>query len=318
MSDELVICTKFRDIPLEYDLMVVYWWTYALYPVVHARLTLRPVIITGAYNFSLPKFFGAVDYIGRPWYQKLLIALATRFATLNLVNSKFEKNQIESHFGIRNCDVSYLSYPDSMLSPVERCPSLRLQILEDNGTLDRFIFNICWLQESNLLRKGVVELIEAFGKLNSVRDKSDLPFLICAGREGDGARLFNELAVRFKVEKQIIHLGTISEGEKYYLMQRCHVYAQPSRYEGFGLATLEAAVSGAKVLASDVGAVKEILGESAVYVDPNNIEELASLLAQYIYEPKGEITAAIYGLREKFSEINFSRRIAHFIGCVIR
>jgi glycosyltransferase involved in cell wall biosynthesis len=46
-------------------------------------------------------------------------------------------------------------------------------------------------------------------------------------------------------------------------------------YEGFGLPALEALASGAPVVASNVTSLPEILGSSAVFVNPENVDSIA-------------------------------------------
>jgi len=314
IADEVVICTTYKEIPDDYDLMFVYWWTYALYPVLNAKIKGKPVIITGAYNFELPKFPGAVDYLSRPWYQRLLISTATRLATLNLVNSHFEKNQIEKYFKIRNCDVSYLSYPSELIAPLDECPTERLWELESKGVLSDFVFNICWLEKSNLVRKGVLDLVRAFSSL--CVEQADKSYLLCAGREGDGKDLFKSVVAESNVKNRVIHLGEISEEEKKYLLHRCKVYAQPSRYEGFGLATLEAVVCGANVIATDVGAVKEVVGECGLYV--NNNLELTAALERFLNDGNTTPDLLVQKVRNKFSELKFKETLSNFIEKVIK
>lgn len=316
IASELVICTRYRDIPKDFDVMFVYWWTYALFPVIKARLKNRAVIISGAYNFELPKYSGSVDYLSRPLYQRILIRLATKLATLNLVNSEYERKQIVDFFRIANCEVSYLSYSEELLESKSVIPSERIRKLKEAGQLDSFIFNICWLEESNLLRKGVFELLQAFSKTLQTDDRGQ--YLVCAGREGDGLKKFQSAVNDLDISKRVIHLGEITEEEKQYLLQSCMIYAQPSKYEGFGLATLEAAVSGAPVIAVDVGAVREVVRDCGLYVDGNDISDIARAILRIMnkhWRPEG---GAIEDLRDTFSETNFRNRLKDYVLGVVK
>jgi glycosyltransferase involved in cell wall biosynthesis len=66
-------------------------------------------------------------------------------------------------------------------------------------------------------------------------------------------------------------------------MARASIYALPARYEPFGLSALEAALSGCALVLGDVPALREVWGEAALYVAPEDcpgllqtIERLAS------------------------------------------
>lgn len=50
-------------------------------------------------------------------------------------------------------------------------------------------------------------------------------------------------------------------------------FVYPSLYEGFGLPVLEAAACGVPVIASDIPAVREVLGDSVCQVSPKDVEE---------------------------------------------
>jgi len=56
------------------------------------------------------------------------------------------------------------------------------------------------------------------------------------------------------------------------------VLLYPSFYEGFGLPILEAMSCGVPVITSNVSSMPEVGGEAALYVDPNNIDEISSKL----------------------------------------
>jgi glycosyltransferase involved in cell wall biosynthesis len=55
-------------------------------------------------------------------------------------------------------------------------------------------------------------------------------------------------------------------------------FVYPSVYEGFGLPPLEAMACGCPVAVSDIPAHREVCGETAMYFDPFNPEELSSTL----------------------------------------
>ena len=49
----------------------------------------------------------------------------------------------------------------------------------------------------------------------------------------------------------------------------------PSLYEGFGLPPLEAMASGTPVIASEIGALPEAVGDAAMLVNPENVFDIA-------------------------------------------
>ena len=67
------------------------------------------------------------------------------------------------------------------------------------------------------------------------------------------------------------------------LLDRCHFLALPSRAETFGVVILEALAAGRPVVATDVGAAREVLGDSSgIVVAPGDPVALAAALDQMV------------------------------------
>ena len=69
--------------------------------------------------------------------------------------------------------------------------------------------------------------------------------------------------------KNLIYVGSVSDGEMKALMHHCKAFIHPAIYEGFGLTPLEAVASGCKkIIISNAASLPEIYGNSAIYIDP--------------------------------------------------
>ncbi len=64
--------------------------------------------------------------------------------------------------------------------------------------------------------------------------------------------------------------------------QTCDLLCFPSTYEGFGMPIIEAQATGRPVLTSNFGAMKEIAGDSAHFVDPYSVEDIRHGLIKMI------------------------------------
>lgn len=65
-------------------------------------------------------------------------------------------------------------------------------------------------------------------------------------------------------------LGFLSRNELQTWLERAAIYVAPARYEPFGLAILEAARAGCALVLGDIPSLREVWGEAAVYVDPDD------------------------------------------------
>ena len=78
-------------------------------------------------------------------------------------------------------------------------------------------------------------------------------------------------------------LGTLTPEELASWYGRAAIYALPARYEPFGLSVLEAALSGCALVLGDVPSLREIWGDAACYVPPDDHSRLRERLSDLIW-----------------------------------
>jgi len=91
-------------------------------------------------------------------------------------------------------------------------------------------------------------------------------------------RAYKILKEKYGIKHELVLAGIekyVSEEEKWELLKNADVFVYPSFYEGFGMPVLEAQKVGVPVVASNRGALPEILGNSALLVNPENPSEIA-------------------------------------------
>ena len=79
-----------------------------------------------------------------------------------------------------------------------------------------------------------------------------------------------------KQNKRIISTGFVDNDDLVALYNAAKLFVMPSFYEGFGLPVLEAMSCGCPVITSHKGSLPEVAGEAAYFVDPNDINSIAS------------------------------------------
>jgi glycosyltransferase involved in cell wall biosynthesis len=126
---------------------------------------------------------------------------------------------------------------------------------------------------SFLPNKNVERIVEAFllaKKKNGIRHK-----LLLMGGEGPIRRRIQKLVYKRGAIEDIFILNYVSDKELNLFYNAASLFLFPSLYEGFGLPVLEAMVAGVPVVTSTAGSLPEVAGDSAIFVDPYNIEEIA-------------------------------------------
>jgi glycosyltransferase involved in cell wall biosynthesis len=74
--------------------------------------------------------------------------------------------------------------------------------------------------------------------------------------------------------------GPKTEGQLRHLYSRAMAYAATSRYEPFGLAPLEAALSRCVVIANDIPSLHEVWGDTAYYFRYNDAQDLSRVILE--------------------------------------
>lgn len=90
----------------------------------------------------------------------------------------------------------------------------------------------------------------------------DLPWpVFLAGNQGAEAR---------RRPQNVRLLGQQEPGAMAALMARASVFALPARYEPFGLSALEAGLSGCALVLGDIPSLREVWGDAALFVPPDD------------------------------------------------
>ncbi|HUJ73449.1 MAG TPA: glycosyltransferase family 4 protein, partial [bacterium] len=149
------------------------------------------------------------------------------------------------------------------------------------GRIPRDPATLLFVGNSDDLKKGAVHLVEALAHLPPhVRLRIvDEPFPARAR--------VAEAAQRLGVEERIAFTGRVDDARLREEYCRCTLLVQPSLFEGFGLPAVEALACGTPVVATDVGAVAEVLGtgpgqSTALLVPPRQPRALAGAIARLL------------------------------------
>lgn len=119
-------------------------------------------------------------------------------------------------------------------------------------------------------------------------------FILAAGRVWDRAknietlaRVARRLPWPVKVagwdsgsQEGVESLGWLPPAELGAVMDRASIFALPAKYEPFGLSALEAALRGCALVLGDIPSLREVWGDSALYVRPDDEAGLAETISK--------------------------------------
>jgi glycogen synthase len=142
-------------------------------------------------------------------------------------------------------------------------------------------------------------------RLPGLKASAKHDFIFSAGRLWDAAKNISSLAEiapqlpwpvyvagddndpdgRRTVHEHVHYVGKLAPDEMLSYLERAAIYALPARYEPFGLSALEAALAGCALVLGDIPSLREIWGDAALFVNPEDSAALARALRELIASP---------------------------------
>jgi glycosyltransferase involved in cell wall biosynthesis len=107
--------------------------------------------------------------------------------------------------------------------------------------------------------------------------------------------------------------GLLPEKQLRLLFSRAAIYAATSRYEPFGLAPLEAALSRCALVANDIPSFHELWGDAAVYFRSNDGADLAEKIRQLAADPPLRRTFALRAYRRAMQRFTAERMVSDYL-----
>lgn len=161
------------------------------------------------------------------------------------------------------------------------------QPLADTGTLEPFLKKVGLKRPFILFlstlepRKNLVTLIRAFAGL-----KDQIPHdLVLVGQRGwKVGPIFREIE-KHKLQQRILWAGYVPDSERVLFYNAAEFLVFPSWYEGFGMPLLEAMQCGCPAITTNTSSMPEVVGEAALLINPDNVEQLQQTMLALIQKP---------------------------------
>jgi alpha-1,3-rhamnosyl/mannosyltransferase len=208
------------------------------------------------------------------WGAGVFMRRAAKKAARVLVPSNAARDEIALHVRVPREKLEVVPlFMDEIASWVERvrrgsCETVSPRVRE----LPRFVLYV----GTQLSHKRVPLLIRAFKHVKKELGLREL-VLAVAGPPGRGTEECRAVA-----DESVVLLGEVNDRDLGYLFDKAACFATASVNEGFGLAALEGLAAGTPVIATDIPAHREVLGDAALLVPPEDEKALVGALARVL------------------------------------
>lgn len=165
--------------------------------------------------------------------------------------------------------------------------------------------------------KGVVDFLEICA--STLRDGYDFSVIIA----GSWTLKYTEsdyqswLEKNSDIKERFIHFGAIDQEGKVAFFEQADIFLYPTKNDAFPLVLLEAMASRTAVIASNVGAIRNIISDDDLIFNPGDrpspINTLKALLStpKLLEEKQNTLRSRYY---QNFSEDNFEKNLFRILG----
>lgn len=233
----------------------------------------RPFIVT-IHDLILLKFpsrqastLGWFKYLIKNFSYRLVLRHAIYGSQKILVPTEFVRQDILKNFSVSPTKIKITGEGVTSLPAVSSSPDL----LKKLGVSQPYFLYVGVAYPHKNLEKLVLAFVDFQKKYNSKFQ------LVLVGKKN----FFYQRLEKFIKKNNfsnIILTDFLPDACLPTLYRQATAYVFPSLYEGFGLPPLEAMSFDVPVVSSNTSCLPEVLGEGAVYFNPQNISELSSAL----------------------------------------
>jgi glycosyltransferase involved in cell wall biosynthesis len=143
-------------------------------------------------------------------------------------------------------------------------------------------------------RKNIGFLLDVFARV--IEHHPDPPSLVLAGGASPDAREWIERIGRAPLAGRVTYVGYTEHDDRERLFAGARALVLPSLDEGFGLPALEAMSAGVPVLASNRGALPEVIANAGVLIDPGDLDGWVAAVTRVSQDDRWATELACSGL----------------------
>ncbi len=224
----------------------------------------------------------------RAWRHQVHSQLLQR-AHRVICESRYVKTDIVRFFGIPEARAAVMPAPPQQQFFAEQDED-RLRAVRTRLQLPgKFLFYPAqfWPHKNHL------RLIEAFREVAG--EVSDVN-LVLTGRKRDEYETVMSAIAKFGLQQKIRHLGYVEQQDLQAIYKLATALVMPSLFESVSIPIYEAFQTGTPVIAADILAIPEQVGDAALLFDPTSVASIKQAILKIISDPEA---ARLIGKRGK-------------------
>jgi glycosyltransferase involved in cell wall biosynthesis len=243
-------------------------------PVLPIRAKKRVVIIHDVYHLAFNHQLSLIQKL----YSKKMISFAANLSDHIITSSQFSKSEILKYLNINESKISVVHFGFNYDEYSNQAYNFEPVKMKYNLPEKFFLF------VGNIKpHKNLYNLLKAFQIV--LEKEINLKLVIV----GEYKKLITSDKKSFKLldenpllKDNSVFTGFIDKEELVLLYKNTSALVFPSFYEGFGIPPIEAMACSCPVISSNAASLPEVCNDAAIYINPNNIDDIANKMIAII------------------------------------
>lgn len=251
------------ELPLKIPKCDIFWSPHYNIPILPIRAKFRVVTIHDAFHLA---FYDTLNLMQKI-YAKTILNQALSRSDIALSVSNFSRSEILKY---TKTDKNIFIVPNAI-------DERRFNNHCDSAIL-KAVAREYKLPENFILFVGNVKPHKNLKNLLFALDKTELNLVIVGKKDGfitSDSDIF-EIIEKNNLGERIFFTGYVKDTDIAAIYNLAKLFVFPSLYEGFGIPPLEAQACGCPVVCSNAASLPEVCGDSVLYFDPHNVEDIRS------------------------------------------
>lgn len=149
-----------------------------------------------------------------------------------------------------------------------------------------------------------------------LKSKFDDKQLVICGDNPQNPQYVNYLRSLATGYPNVIFTGAIFDADKDTMFRNCWAYCLPSSLEGLPISLLEGMSYGKLCIASDIPANKEALGESGLWVRPENSQDIENILNMLYLSYDEYISQGVANRKRVETEFSWKKKAEEYVNFI--